>query len=414
MKLSMKFTMKISMKWRMKMIELLSIPLTILGLALLPKSKMSDKNKIKQIFINRRVGIKNGDNIKYPKLIRKIDNAAYTTYLYSLPLGIPSEAFESILPALKDGLNKEVDYEFDGLLKIHVYHSELPKSWKYDKSLIRENTWEVPIGKNHTGILYHNFEHYCHMLVGGVTRFGKTVLMKVILNSLIKNNPDDVEIYILDLKAGLEFHKYKKYKQIKEVACDVYESAEVLMKLTDELKERETIFREKGYTNIIDTPIKKRTFIFVDEGAELSPQIVKDRNAKKYAEFCQGALSEIARIGGGIGYRLVYATQYPTKEAVPMQVKMNIVARISFICASQVASRVLLDDIGAEDLPSIPGRAIYLVEKKRTVQVPYIDDKMIFKMMGDNDDTSAKSDRKIINDDRHIGSSKDKASTKNS
>lgn len=392
------------------MIELLSIPLAIIGVALLPKRKMKDEQKIKQIFINRKIGIKNGDNIKYPKLIKKIDNIAYTTYLYSLPLGIPSEIFDALLSALKDGLNKEVDYEFEVVLKIHVYHDDLPRSWKYDKLLIKENTWEVPIGKNHTGILYHNFEHYCHMLIGGVTRFGKTVLMKVILNTLIKNNPDHVDIYILDLKAGLEFYKYKKLKQVKEVACDVYESAEVLMQLTEELKQKEKMFREKGYTNIIDTPIKKRTFIFVDEGAELSPQIVKDKEARKYAEFCQGALSEIARIGGGIGYRLIYATQYPTKEAVPMQVKMNIVARISFICASQVASRVLLDDIGAEDLPPIPGRAIYLVEKKRIVQVPYIDDKM---MMEGSDDTNTRSDRKVINDDRHIGSSKDQTSTKN-
>lgn len=62
-----------------------------------------------------------------------------------------------------------------------------------------------------------------------------------------------------------------------------------------------------------------------------------------------------------------------------MQVKMNIVARLSFIAAAQIASRVILDDIGAEDLPSIPGRAIYKVEKNRTIQVPYISDGFIFK-----------------------------------
>ena len=183
------------------------------------------------------------------------------------------------------------------------------------------------------------------------------------------------------MDAGLEFYKYKGLPQVKEVACDVFESAELLNEITQDLKKKELHFREKGYTNVIETPIKKRTFIFVDEGAELSPSIVKQKDAKKYAEFCQAALSEIARIGGGLGYRLIYATQYPTKEAVPMQVKMNIVARLSFVCASQVASRVLLDETGGESLPSIPGRAIYLVEKKRTVQVPYIDDKMMFEMM---------------------------------
>lgn len=391
------------------MIEWLAIPLVVAGAAFIPKSKIKDKKKIEQIFINRNVGIKKQDSVKYPKLVKMHVNDTYTTYLYNLPLGVPSEAFDSLLPALKDGLNKEVDYEFDGLLKIHVYDEELPKSWNYDEGLIRPNTWEVPIGKNHQGILYHNFEHYPHLLNGGVTRFGKTVFMKEVMNTLILNNPEHVEVYVLDLKAGLEFYKYKAFPQVKEVACDVYESADLLYKITEELKAKELMFREKGYTNVIDSPIKKRTFIFVDEGAELSPNIVKTKEAKKYAEFCQGALSEIARIGGGLGYRLIYATQYPTKEAVPMQVKMNIVARLSFICASQVASRVLLDDVGAEDLPSIPGRAIYLVEKKRVVQVPYIDDKMMLEMMEGrlNEVVNSTANRKPVDNDRHVGNGED-------
>lgn len=369
------------------MIEWLAFPLALAGAAMIPKGKMSDEKKIKTIFENTRMVVKRGDNLQYPKLKHKSHQDTYTSYLYSFPLGIPSSAIEDITPELKDGLNKEVEVEYrDGYIKIDVFETNLPEKWDYEAELIRSGTWEVPIGKNHKGILYHDFEKYCHLLCGGVTRFGKTVFMKEVLNTLILNNPQDVGIYVLDLKAGLEFYKYKALPQVKEVACDVFESAELLNQITQDLKKRELAFREKGYTNIIETPIKKRTFIFVDEGAELSPNIVKEKHAKKYAEFCQAALSEIARIGGGLGYRLIYATQYPTKEAVPMQVKMNIVARLSFVCASQVASRVLLDEIGGESLPSIPGRAIYLVEKKRTVQVPYIDDKMMFNMMEENKD----------------------------
>lgn len=390
------------------MFELLAIPALALGAALIPKGKMKDRTKIQKILENRKVGIKKGDSFQYPKLIKQHHNEFYSTYIYSLPLGIPSDAFEMLIPAIKEAINKEVEYEFEGgVLKLRAYNQDLPKKWNYDSSLLRSGTWEVPIGKNHKGVLYHDFEKYCHLLNGGVTRFGKTVFMKGVLNTLVLNNPEHVEFYILDLKAGLEFYKYKALPQVKEVACDVYESAEVLNHITEGLKQREEMFKEKGYTNIIDTPIKKRTFIIVDEGAELSPNIVKTKEAKKYAEFCQAALSEIARIGGGLGYRLIYGTQYPTKEAVPMQVKMNIVARLSFICASQVASRVLLDETGAEDLPSIPGRAIYLIEKKRTVQVPYIDDKMMFRMMEENQDAilHATESRESVDDNRQIRSS---------
>ena len=378
------------------------IPAVIVGAGLIPKGRMTDEKKLEVIFKNRKVGIAKGDNMSYPKLIEKHKKEEYTTYLYSLPLGIPSEAFESFKPVIKDGLNKDVEIEFDGLLKINVFENKLPEKWSYDDTLLKPNTWLVPIGKNHTGLLYHDFEKYPHMLCGGVTRFGKTVFIKNIFHSILMNQPANVEIYFLDLKGGLEFGKYAGLPQVKAVASDVFEAAEVLDHIVADLKKKEKEFRQKGYTNIVDTPIQKRTFVIVDEGAELSPNIIEGEG-KKYAKFCQAALSEISRIGGGLGLRLLYCTQYPTKEAVPMQVKMNIVTRISFIAAAQIASRVILDEIGAEDLPSIPGRAIYKVEKNRTIQVPYIDDKYMIQQMEEREDEITGKARKPINDDRHIG-----------
>ncbi|MFJ8268551.1 FtsK/SpoIIIE domain-containing protein [Peribacillus asahii] len=386
------------------MIEWLAIPALAVGAALVPKGKMKDKQKIQKIFENRKVGINKGDSIQYPKLIRTYNNDTYTTYIYSLPLGIPSEAFDSLIPAIKDGLNKDVEIEFKGVLKMNVFEQSLPESWKYEDNLLMPSTWSIPIGKNHTGILYHDFEKYPHMLVGGVTRFGKTVFIKESFYTLLMDQMEHAEFYFLDLKGGLEFGGYANLPQVKDVASDVFEAAEVLNDIVIELKKRQKVFREKGYTNIVDTPIKKRTFIIVDEGAELSPNIVTGE-AKGYAKFCQAALSEIARIGGGLGLRLIYCTQYPTKEAVPMQVKMNIVARLSFIAAAQVASLVILDEKGAEDLPSIPGRAIYKVEKNRTVQVPYIDDKYISKKLEwlESDVIQTSENRKSVNDDRSVG-----------
>lgn len=383
------------------MIEWLAIPLAVAGAAFIPKGKMKDKDKIQKVFEVGKLGIRKGDSVQYPKLKEKHVKDTYTTYIYSLPLGIPSEDLEIILPALKEALNKEVEYEYDGILKLYVYEHSLPTKWTYDERLLRPGKWEVPIGMNHKGILYHDFEKYPHLLTGGVTRFGKTVFLKEAFHTLLMNQPENVEFYILDLKGGLEFYKYLSLPQVKAVACDVFEAAEVLNEIVEDLKKREAEFREKGYTNIVDTPIQKRTFIIVDEGAELAPEILTGP-ARKYAQFCQSALSEISRIGGGLGLRLLYCTQYPTKQAVPMQVKMNIVARLSFIAAAQVASMVILDEKGAEELPPIPGRAIYKVEKKRIVQVPYIDDKMIFSMMEAKSDVilNSTANRKPVDNDR--------------
>lgn len=398
------------------MIEYLVLPALAIGAALVPKRKTKDIDKIKKIFENTGLGIKKGDEIHYPILLRQTHQASHSTYVFSLPLGLPSEKFESLLPAIEEGLNKECSSEFeDGVFKLRTYNEKLPTSWKFDESLLNPNTWMIPIGKNHDGILYHDFDKYPHMLVGGVTRFGKTVFIKEAFYSLLMNQMNNAEFYFLDLKGGLEFGKYIGLPQVKAVASDIYESAEVLGEIVQDLNNSKQLYRQKGYTNIVDTPIKTRKFIIVDEGAELAPAMMKVKEMKKYAEFCQAALSEIARIGGGLGYRLMFCTQYPVKEAVPMQVKMNIVARLSFIASAQVASRVILDENGAEDLPGIPGRAIYKIEKNRIVQVPYIDDKYMFEQMGarENDIIQCSQDGSGPDDHRPVGDGNRKTSSWN-
>ena len=387
------------------MIEWL-IPAAILGAGLVPKRNLSDEKKIQAMFENRGVAIKRGEKLIYPKRIRKYEKPEATTLIYNMPLGIGLDAIDKL--PIADSLQKEVEVSFDGILKITIYHNKLPKSWSYSDDLLQPGKWEIPVGKNHTGILYHDFEKYPHMLCGGVTRFGKTVFIKEAFYSLLMNQPGNAEFYFLDLKGGLEFSKYLGLPQVKGVASDVFEATELLSQIVHDLKQQEKNFRKQGYTNIVDSPIQKRTFVIVDEGAELSPNIIEGEG-KKYAKFCQAALSEISRIGGGLGLRLLYCTQYPTKEAVPMQVKMNIVARISFIAAAQIASRVILDEIGAEDLPSIPGRAIYKIEKNRTIQVPYIDDKYMFERMEEKKDEliNPGKNRKPVNDNRPVGDGED-------
>lgn len=247
--------------------------------------------------------------------------------------------------------------------------------WTYTRKHLYQRSWLVPIGKKNK-VMYHHFEHYPHLLVGGTTRLGKTVFLKSLFASLLLANPDRVRFIILDLKGGLEFWKYNTLPQVLTVATDVLEAAKVLDHVYKLIKVEEERYRKNGWTNISDTPIKERTFIIVDEGAELSPKLVS-KDLKKYAELAQVYLGEIARIGGGLGFRLVFATQYPTKEAVPQQVKMNMVARVAFRIADGVGSRVILDEVGANELDPVPGRAIYKLADKHEIQCPFIDDKMI-------------------------------------
>ena len=382
------------------MIEFLALPAVAIAAALIPKKKLKDKEKVRRILENANVSITKGENVLHPKLIREHHSDTYSTYIYSLPFGLHSDSFIKQLPAISEGINKEVEFDFDeGVFKLYVYHQSLPDKWNYDESLLRPGKWEIPIGKNHKGIFYHDFDKYQTFLIGGVPGFGKTVLTKIMFNTLILNNPQDVNIYVLDLKGGLEYSKYLGLPQVKGVASDVYEATEILIEIVEKMKVMESHFKQHGYTNIVDTDIKQRTFLFIDEGAELSPSMVSD-DKKKYAKACQTMISEVARIGRAIGFRLIYSTQYPSSRSIDMSIKMNILAKVSFVVSNHVASQVILDEPGAESLPSIPGRCIYLIDKPRVIQVPYIDDKTIFNMMEDRKDEINRTDRTIIVNDR--------------
>lgn len=115
----------------------------------------------------------------------------------------------------------------------------------------------------------------------------------------------------------------------------------------------------------------------MDEAAELSSSGDPDKESKKKKIECEKILSEIARIGGALGYRLVYATQYPTGDVLPRQIKQNATSKLCFLLDTEVASMVVLDEPGAESLPFIPGRGIYRTERKTIVQAPFIENDFI-------------------------------------
>src|SRR5690625_6975610 len=83
----------------------------------------------------------------------------------------------------------------------------------------------MPIVQTHDGVLYHDFDIHPHMTIAGMTRHGKTALLKLILAHLVNSQPVNSEIYLIDLKGGIEFGKYRNLSQVKAVA-DSVESAE--------------------------------------------------------------------------------------------------------------------------------------------------------------------------------------------
>ncbi|MDN4073639.1 FtsK/SpoIIIE domain-containing protein [Fictibacillus terranigra] len=363
-------------------------------------SPTNDASKIQRIFANAGwVGKEKGE-IKTIRLRRKNKITDGMEYVYQLPLGFDRKKVDSTI--LEDGINvrqksgvklkdfkqvklnkpiikqikkilnkkaarKEIELDFDGMLKIKVYNAPMPNEVKFDADRLKPNTWKILVGKSRQSFVYHDFEDRPHIIVAGATGFGKSQFLKFLITSLIEQQPDNVTFTLIDLKGGAAFQRFKDLKQVTRYAKNPEEAKEALKQAQEEMNGRyEDIVERQGFEDVKEAGIKKRHFVIIDEAADISSDAT-----------CMDIVTDIARRGRGAGDRLVYATQYPTNETLPSQVRQNIGARICFILETTAASKATLDEKGAEDLPEIPGRAIYKRVKQTVVQTIYITNKEV-------------------------------------
>lgn len=365
------------------MFSLLLIPVTFLTVAYFYKGKeMSDKKKIKAFFEITKVCVQHKGETQYPVFLKQTEDSMSTTYVYRLPLGVPSQLIQKLAQVLEEGLYKPVIISFQQReLFIRVFEQRIPEEWHWSKELLQEKTWRVVIGKALDRMMYHDFEKTPHMCVSGMTRFGKTVFLKNIMTSLILQQPDYVKLYVIDLKEGLEFSPYSDLLQVEEVAENPMQAFDMLNHIREKMVEQVVRMKDSYFTNIVDTPIKERYFIIVDESANLCPTQGLPKQKRDMLYMCQEMLSEIARIGGALGFRLIFCTQYPTSDTLPRQIKQNSDAKIGFRLPTVVASQVAIDEGGLETLPSIAGRALFKTDRVEEIQVPYLSNKEMWNVL---------------------------------
>jgi hypothetical protein len=355
-------------------------------------------------------------NKKYIRIHRRSKIEGGMEYIYQIPHGMSFKDFQAKFDHIQDGLNikksipdfsiqdfkqlkfdktiikqiqkladkkrtlhKEVELVWDGMLKIKVYDEPLTTYFELtDELLDKCKGWQIPLGMTRHGFIKHDMEHG-HIVVAGITRYGKTVFLKMLITSLIHRKPQEVKFSLLDLKGGLAFGRFKDCKQVANLAFDIDSSHDVLEKVSEEMKARWNEFRRKGFEDIGEAKIKERHIVIVDEGAELASQGFTGEDKQKRQQ-CERYLSEIARLGAGLGIRIVYCTQYPTADILPRQVKQNAPTKISFRLTNQTASEVVLDQSGAEKLPKgLRGRALVLSDSLEEVQCPFIANDFIQK-----------------------------------
>lgn len=366
----------------------------------------NEAGKIQRIMSLSGLNVRDGKDTLTTQLVKKKQHEWGWEYKYRIPLGRSFNDYEVRQKILEDGLNnrrkritltdlrrlnfdgdillqlqelwkaklteqKEIELSYDGLLIVRVYDKPLAK----EVSFTSGDGWKVPVGLTRAlnEFKYHDFEKIPHLVVGGATRYGKSNFINSTITALVQSEPENAKFFLIDLKGGVELCDYESIKQTISIAYEPEEALHSLQMAYDKMREIQRDLKRLGKKNVQEAGIKERYFVVIDEVGELNASEAVTRSEKLLKQECQTIMSQIARLGAGLGFRLVVASQYPVGDVIPRQVKQNADAKLCFRVQSAVASRVVLDAEGAEALPMIKGRAIYQTADKRDIlQTPLI------------------------------------------
>ena len=197
-----------------------------------------------------------------------------------------------------------------------------------------------------------------HLLVAGSTGSGKSVCINGIIASiLMRYKPNEVKLVLVDPKK-VELTNYNGIPHLLcPVVSDPKKASLTLQQVVSEMDKRFTLFSEcevkniSGYNELIEKENKKHPekmqakmpyiVVIIDELADLMLVASKE---------VEDSITRITQLARAAGIHLIVATQRPSTDVITGLIKNNIQSRISFAVSSQIDSRTILDQPGAEKL----------------------------------------------------------------
>ena len=213
----------------------------------------------------------------------------------------------------------------------------------------------VALGKDITGnIITTDIAKMPHGLIAGATGSGKSVCTNSIIISLLyKNTPEELKLLLIDPKT-VEFEPYNGIPHLMvPVVTDPRKAAGALGWAVGEMEKRYKMLSDRKVRNIEeynevvenlgDEEIGKMPYIviMIDEFADLM------QTASKEVEDHIARLAAKARAAG---IHMILATQRPSVDVITGVIKANIPTRIALTTSSQIDSRTIIDQAGAEKL----------------------------------------------------------------
>lgn len=268
----------------------------------------------------------------------------------------------------------------------------------------------IALGKDVAGgVHFANIARMPHALIAGTTGSGKSVTIhNIIVSLLFRNSPEQLRFILVDPKR-VELTLYNGIPHL--LTPVITEPKKALKSLTWAVKEmarRYDILQAEGiqgldlYHSSVYHPAKK------DWEAKGSPEEEKDNLPEPlpyiviildelndlmqaYPRELEALIVRLAQMSRAVGIHLLLATQRPSVNVITGTIKANIPTRIALNVASQIDSRTIIDQMGAEKLLG-QGDMLYLSSdspRLTRIQSAYISGEEIKKVVAYLKDQSA-------------------------
>ncbi len=245
-----------------------------------------------------------------------------------------------------------------------------------------------------------------HSLIAGATGSGKSVTINAIITSLLyRNSPENLKFIMIDPKR-VELTPYNKIPHLltpvitdpKKAILSLKWAAKEMTRRYDILEKQSVRDIDSYHKNILAPALAefKKKGSNKDDTAQLPetmPYIVViiDELAdimQMYPRELESAIVRLAQMSRAIGIHLIISTQRPSVNVITGLIKANIPTRVALQVASQIDSRTILDQQGAEKLLGA-GDMLYLggeMSKPVRLQSAYISEsevKQVVKYLAD-------------------------------
>ncbi|GAA8265114.1 FtsK/SpoIIIE domain-containing protein [Helicobacter pylori] len=251
----------------------------------------------------------------------------------------------------------------DFATKIKAYYEQKKQVKRELKDLQREQEFwtkssqsEVvaPMGWdiNHKEMCFEIGEAQNHTLICGRSGSGKSNFLHVLIQNLaFYYAPNEVQLFLLDYKEGVEFNAYAKegileHARLVSVASSVGFGVGFLSWLDKETKKRDELFKQFNVKDLSD--YRKhgempRLIVVIDEF-----QVLFSDSTSKEKERVERYLNTILKKGRSYGVHLILATQTMRDSGINKSLMAQIANRIALAMDAEDSESILSDDVACE------------------------------------------------------------------